>query len=137
MVEKNDVTMHGSLFGGITIYGQVAPSLIANNNVAGDGAYALDISPFVGDEVTESTVFRGNNVSHFHSTIADVFLDYVARDTVLVGNSGTVIDNGADNRITGFTPMRGGAGPEIQAAQQQKRELLQTLHSLMFADETD
>lgn len=130
VIEKNDVTMHGSLFGGITIYGEVSPSLVANNKVSGDGAYALDIVPFFGDEISAGTVFRGNNIAKFQSTVADVFLDYVARNTVLVGNAGTVIDYGAGNRITGFTHGAAHFGPQIQAAQQRKRQLMQTLGAI-------
>ncbi|MEO8678526.1 MAG: hypothetical protein ABI665_05740 [Vicinamibacterales bacterium] len=131
VVEKNDVTMHGSLFGGITIYGQLTSSLISNNQVAGDGGFAFGILPFFGDEVADGTVYRGNNISRFHASDADVFLDYTAQDTVFVGRAGTLVDFGAGNRITGFTNMAGGAGPSIRAAQQQKRTLLQTLGTIL------
>ena len=132
IVENNDVTMHGSLFGGITIYGQLTSGLIANNKVAGDGGFAFGILPFFGDEVADGTVYSGNNISRFHATDADVFLDYTAQNTVFVGDSGTVVDLGAGNRITGFTNMAGGAGSSMRAAQQQKRTLLQALGAILL-----
>lgn len=134
VVEHNSVTMHGSQFGGITIYGTVQPSLIASNRVEGDGAYALDISPIFGDEVCDGTVFRGNNISHFQASVADVFLDTVAHDTVFVGHSGIVVDNGFNNRITGFSSLAGGVGSAMQAAHEQKRQFLQTVGALAADD---
>jgi hypothetical protein len=125
VVEHNDVTMHDSLFGAITIYGQIDPALIANNQVRGDGAHALQIAAAFGNERTRGVVFRGNNLAGFASTVADVFLDSISYETVLVGHSGTVVDLGTDNRITGFAPTPLAIGPELRAAQERKRALLQ------------
>jgi hypothetical protein len=47
--------------------------------------------------------FVGNNIARVHAQVADVFLDHGSHDTVLKGDSGTVIDLGTNNRIAGFT----------------------------------
>jgi hypothetical protein len=126
VVERNDVTMRNSIFGGITIYGQIDPSLIATNRVRGNGAYAIFFSSYFGNEQTSSIVFRGNDIAEFRSTVADVFFDAITRDNVLTGQSGTVVDLGVNNRITGFSLTGPAIGPEMEAAQTRKRELLKT-----------
>lgn len=123
LVEKNSVTMRGSQFGGITVYGEVQASLIANNHVDGDGAYALDITPIFGNEICDGTTFRGNNISGFNASVADVFLDVNAYNTVLRGHSGIVIDNGTNNRITGFTPMGGDRNHALDSTKDAMRQL--------------
>ena len=129
VVEANDVTMNGSLFGGLTIYGQIDPSLFARNRVRGDGAFAILFTSFLGNEQASGVVFQANNLSGFQSTVTDVIFDVVARNTVLAGDSGTVVDLGVDNRITGMTRMGAAIGPELEAALTRKRELLRNLQS--------
>jgi hypothetical protein len=124
VVEHNDVTMHGSMFGGITIYGQLDPSLFANNRVRGDGAFAALVTTFFGPEAGRGHVFRGNNLTGFVSSVADVFFDVHTRENVLVGNPGTVLDLGMDNRITGFSNIGPVIGAEMHAAHVRKRALL-------------
>jgi hypothetical protein len=99
--------MHGSFFGAISLYDVVSSTLISANKVSGDGAFALQIgiflSPTPGTAVSNTLV--ANDISRFHSGIADVLLDVVSRRTTLVGFGGTVIDYGLDNRIIGFTKL--------------------------------
>jgi hypothetical protein len=127
VVEHNHVTMQGSMFGAITVYGQIDPSLIANNLVRGDGAFAMQVAAAFGNEQTRAVVFRGNNIADFKSSVANVFLDTITHENVLVGHSGTVVDLGVANRITGFTTTALSIGPELLQAQRRKRELLATL----------
>jgi len=126
VVEHNDVTMHRSMFGGLTIYGQVDPSLVANNRLHGDGAFALLVTTFLGSEDGRGHVFQGNNLTGFASSVADVFFDANTRENVLVGNPGTVLDLGINNQITGFSNAGPNIGAEIHAAHVRKRALLAT-----------
>ncbi len=45
-------------------------------------------------------------------------LDIAAASNTIIGNSGTVIDNGHDNNITGFKPVKGGVGEDVSEAEQ-------------------
>jgi hypothetical protein len=48
----------------------------------------------------------------------DVWLEPASHDNVMVGNSGTVIDEVVDNKVTGFAPVKGGVGAEVSEASQ-------------------
>ena len=101
-IASNQVSMAQSLFGGITFYSAVSKSVVGQNLVQGNGAFALDITAvFPNDPPAEDNLFIGNNISHFDASMADVFLDVHTRNNVLVGHSGTVKDLGMNNRITG------------------------------------
>ena len=41
----------------------------------------------------------------------------------MVGNSGSVIDDGVDNMVTGFGPVRGGVGGAVSEAVQRANDL--------------
>jgi hypothetical protein len=132
VVENNNVNMHNSVFGGISLYGTITNALIKSNRVSGDAAFALDVQAGFADiDLAEFNTFLGNNISSFHGTLADVFFDANAIDNVLVGDSGTVIDLGVGDRTTGFTPMgHATIGRQIQAAQVARRGFLQSLIAL-------
>ena len=138
VVTQNHVIMHDVFFGGISVFDQVSNAYVGQNSVEGAGAYALGIE-FLGfaAPVDRFNSFVGNNIVSFRSTLADVFLDATAEKTVLVGNSGTVIDLGSNNRITGFTQLGPGSalGQQIREASQGKRALLQALHSVNWPDD--
>jgi hypothetical protein len=119
VVASNHVTMQGSFFGGITLYGDVSHARVSNNRVDGDGAFALDIFALSPDDLADSNTFVGNNTSGFEAFFADLFLDAHTRDTVFVGRSGTVIDLGTGNQITGASKIGHGEpiGPHVKQAQ--------------------
>jgi hypothetical protein len=129
VIEKNEVLMHDSLFGAISLYDSVSDTYVGQNRAEGTGAFALQASTF--GPLQSSNTFIGNNIARFESDIADVFLDFDTEDTVLVGFSGTVIDLGTNNSVTGFTKLGPGAhlGQQISAAQAQRRELIKTMES--------
>jgi hypothetical protein len=138
VVTGNHVVMHDVLYGGIGLYDQVSNANVGQNRVEGAGAYALDIYfGGWGAPVDRCNTFVGNNIAGFHSSLADVFLDTTAEETVLVGDSGTVIDLGSKNRITGFTKLGPDStlGQQIRKAAERKRELLQTLHAISLPDD--
>jgi hypothetical protein len=101
VVRKNHVTMHGSEFGAISLYGAVSDALVKGNKISGGGAFALQLSQgFDPEDTISSTRLQGNNLSHFHSTRADVFFDVNTVDNVLAGHCDSVLDLGTNNRYT-------------------------------------
>jgi hypothetical protein len=129
VIEKNEVLMHDSLFGAISLYGSVTDTFVGQNRAEGTGAFALQAFTFGLPQ--RSNAFIGNNIARFESDIADVFLDVDTEDTVLVGFSGTVIDLGTNNIVTSFTKLGPGAdlGQQISEAQAQRRERIETMAS--------
>lgn len=101
VVARNRVTMQGSFFGAITLYGNVSSARVSNNRIDGEGAFAFDVVSIRPGDAAESNRFQGNNISHFDASVADLFLDAHTRDTTFSGQSGTVIDLGTGNRISG------------------------------------
>src|SRR6266478_51606 len=62
VVEKNQVTMHGSLiFGGISIYDVVDHNVVGQNEIRGDGVSAIQVSTLTPGDNAVSNVFNGNN----------------------------------------------------------------------------
>lgn len=124
VVDGNTVAMRGSDFGGITLFGGVSRSLVANNIVKGDGLLGIDLVSDGGPDVAASNTLTGNNVALFDERLADVFLDVHTRDTVLAGNGGTVVDLGTGNRITGYGPIghQRHIGTQIRDAQRGKQD---------------
>jgi Right handed beta helix region len=109
-VVGNDVTMHGSFFGGISLYDTVSEVFVADNEIRGDGAYALQIGLAALDLPASAVgnTFKANAVDRFTQTVGDVFLDINAADTVLCDQRGTVVDNGSDTQIVSYcaAPVR-------------------------------
>ncbi len=134
VVENNQVTMHNSVYGGISIYGLASHNYVGHNHILGDGGYALQIVGFdVIGSAAVSNAFVANNTTGFRGSIADVFFDVNAMNNTLIGRSGTVIDLGVGNLITGFT--RGDAGEHLQQfrnVQAAKRALIRSLKAIEF-----
>lgn len=137
VVERNLVSMHTSQFGGITTYGAVLPSLIRRNTVVGDAAYALDISSYVGDESVGGFVFLRNDVRAFTGSVADVFFDSVAHDTIFVGRATSAVDLGAnDVLVSSYAELSQMAKSRVAAAFLSRAALLQQLRQC-FSDASD
>lgn len=102
LVEGNDVTMHGSLSGGISFYDNVSDVHVAGNFIHGDGTYALQVSALAADTPASAVgdSFELNDIRGFRAAVADIFLDVIAANTVLCRQPGTVIDNGSNTRVT-------------------------------------
>jgi hypothetical protein len=98
----NNVTMHGSLYGGISLYDTTSDVLVADNEIKGDGAYALQIGFF--DQSTPASAigneFADNKVRDFSPAVSDIFFDVNAADTVLCDQAGSLNDNGVGTKIT-------------------------------------
>lgn len=101
-VEKNEITVDGGL-AGIGLWGEVVGAEVRNNRIRGDGQYALLLGAGFFDPTEQSVgnKFIGNNIATFDASVADVFFDANTVDNVLKGHSGTVIDLGSGNIITG------------------------------------
>ena len=106
-IVNNHVTTRTGFNGaiGIAVLGQVSNAYIGQNQVDGTGAAALSTLAaccrFANDLAAES--FVGNDIARFTGSLADVFFDQPTHDTFLEGFSGTVIDLGTNDSITGFT----------------------------------
>lgn len=129
VIEGNDVTMHGSLFGAISLYDQASDNLVRGNRISGSGAYALQVGTFVPPGTARGNAFIGNNISAFRADVADIFLDVNSQGTMVKGDHGVVVDLGAGDSISGSgTSALGDAlGARVRAAQAVKREIMQAV----------
>ena len=133
VIEGNDITMHHSVFAGISFYGDVSHTFVRANKITGNGAFALQVARFPEGGTALSNTFAGNNIAQFEADIADVFLDVTSTKTMINGYSGTVIDLGVENLITGFTKRGIGQdlGMRIREALQRKHTSLQMMRSIV------
>lgn len=128
VIEKNQVTMHNSLFGGISLYDLVTGAYVGENKIEGDGAFALVANEAFGNpaNLTTANRFQGNDISHFNASVADVFLGANTRDNVVLGQCSSVIDLGLNNFVTCGQLTNGNLiGEQMATAQARKKELLQ------------
>jgi hypothetical protein len=103
VIANNKVEMTGSLFGGISLVEDVSDTLVAFNEVRGDGAYALDVLGF--ELPSERNMFVGNDTRRFQPSLAHVWLDPFSEDNWLIGCQGTVLDEGIGNHVLGCAPL--------------------------------
>lgn len=113
IVERNKVTMENSSYGALTCYYGAKNSVWSQNNVKGTMAGAIGVIPADGHTAEDNT-FIGNNIARAETLMADVVLLGGANYNKLVGYSGTVVDFGIGNIITGFTKKH--LGPELGQA---------------------
>jgi hypothetical protein len=90
---------------------------------------------FAPGGVATANAFAGNQISRFaprdssiYGTGAHVFFDAHSRANVLAGNSGSVVDLGEDNSITGSRVSGQGLGLALSTALAAKRNLLRHVH---------
>ena len=100
-IHHNHVTMHSSLFGGVSLYDVVIDGVVKDNLVDGDGAYALQISTFgvppIG--IASFNRFVDNKVDFFSASVADVFLDTNSANNVVIGKCSSSLDLGVGNSV--------------------------------------
>ena len=126
VIERNHVTMLGSWFGGITLAEGFSGAYVGQNRIDGQGIWAIGVfTPDFPEVPMTANTFQGNNVSRFTANLAEYFLDVGTQNTVVVGKSGTVVDLGSGNRVTGIMRMRDGApvGQVIREGQAKRRAL--------------
>jgi hypothetical protein len=123
VIENNDVTMHGSLFGGISLYDQASDNLVRANKISGYGAAALQISTYLPPGTAERNSFIGNNVSQFQANLADIFLDMNSVGTIVKGNQNGIIDLGSNDSVRGAKGVASSLGARVRSAQALRREI--------------
>ncbi len=92
--------------------------VVLRNWIMGEGWNAIRIGGNTFGLSRIDNVAQGNNISGFDAFSSDFLLDIAAASNTIIGNSGTVIDNGHDNNITGFKPVKGGVGEDVSEAEQ-------------------
>jgi hypothetical protein len=139
-IEKNDIRLQPSEIGealgttGVALGGIAFDTYIGQNKIEGDALAAFYLyDSFEPTAEIGFTTLVGNNIAHVHSTCADVFLSAVTHDTVLKGNSGTVIDLGTNNSITGFSQGGSGGGQQVSEANKRRGEALKAAHGASHA----
>ena len=107
LIERNQISIAGDFprAEGLAFNGNVSDARIASNRFDGAGAFAIAVYAFEPGQVARANTFVGNNLTQFRAGTADVLLDASTFDTVLAGSAGTVIDEGAGNRITGMSKI--------------------------------
>jgi hypothetical protein len=100
IIVDNDVTMsapEGTVFGpnsaGIAIEGASQGNLVSNNRIRGHATAGLSVLTLNGG-IPGNTSFVANDLGGFESSLADVFIDAGASNTVVIGRQVTVADHG-------------------------------------------
>jgi len=115
---------------GIDLAGLVSGAYVGQNTIEGEGFSAFSLFALSFDPATQPSdlgfnTFVGNNIAHVNAGVADVFLDAPSHDTVFKGMSGSVIDLGVNNRVTGFTKGgSSGSGDQVSAAVHQRNDAM-------------
>lgn len=105
IIGGNRITLAGG-FAGIGLLGNASACDVLHNKIGGDGDFSLLLGEVPGDDVFEqphSNLLVGNNIAQFDARVADVLFDFNTFNNELKGYSGTAIDLGTGNRITGAT----------------------------------
>ena len=117
VIEKNNIAVNAGIVG-IFLAGTVNDTYVGQNKIDGTIDFsAIVLSPFTAQDELGSNTIIGNNIARVRSGVADIFLDFLVHDTVVKGSSGSVIDFGTNNRITGFTKGgQPGTGQQVSKA---------------------
>ena len=101
VIESNKVSMNGSDYDGMALYGLVDHTLVTGNTISGDAAFAfVDAEGPDLTDISDFNTFRGNNLSHFTSSIADVFFSSNTANNKYLGECRSVLDLGLNNQLT-------------------------------------
>jgi hypothetical protein len=120
VIKQNDVVasvpndkVPGAQSAGIQVEGSASDNEILENRIKGRGRAAISVvfsdfqldMPPGTDGDPSGTTFRGNNLQQFAPTLATVEVGAGARNTTIIGGSGTLIDNGTGTVVQGsFQP---------------------------------
>lgn len=101
VIESNTVSMNGSDYDGVALYGLVDHTLVTGNTISGDAAFAIvDAEGPEPTDISNFNTFRGNNLSHFTSSIADVFFSSNTANNKYLGECRSALDLGVNNQLT-------------------------------------
>jgi hypothetical protein len=142
VIEKNHVVMRPTADGrpvfsdGIDLVGVVSRAYVGQNSIEGTSFSALgfyDLAPEITSDLGFNT-YVGNNIATYDALVADVFLDTAAHDNVLKGLSGTVVDLGANNHISGVASSNQAAtGQQVRDATRVRNDARQQAISALRA----
>jgi hypothetical protein len=139
VIEQNNVMVHprtdaGPVFAdGIDLVGVVQDAYVGHNAVTGTGFSALglyDVAP--DDSDLGFNTYVGNQIAAFDALVADVVLDTAAHDTVFKGFSGSVLDLGSNNHVTGAGNQGGAStGLQVREAARQRNDAMRATIDLL------
>jgi hypothetical protein len=130
VITGNTITVHGDLAstkdrlstsGGILA--TTSDQVLMHNRFAGEGCNAIRIGGTADGQERRDNVAIANNITHFQAFVggfgkcADLWLEPGTHDNTVVGNSGGAIDDGVHNKVTGFSPVKGGVGKAVSEAE--------------------
>ncbi|MBV9073846.1 MAG: hypothetical protein JOZ10_09460 [Acidobacteria bacterium] len=88
----------GALNAGIEVRGFVADSVLADNRIRGRARAALAVDPFKGF-VPVNTSLSENRLDDFEAALADLVVGAGVKDTLLLGQEGTLEDQSSVNTM--------------------------------------
>jgi hypothetical protein len=122
VIQGNTAVIHADaakvdlLSGGITV--GTSHFVVFQNTVMGEASSGIRIGGNALGLPRINNVLKANNITKMSPFRAHVLLDVAAQHNTIVGHTGTVIDGGTDNAITGFMPVQGGVGQAVSDAEQ-------------------
>ena len=105
VLHRNDVTLTNSVFGGITLQGDISGAVGASNRVVGDATFGFDL--LAAAESPHHNRFSDLDLSSFDAVVANVFLDGGTRANTITGDLGQTIDLGTRNRLVDLDALPG------------------------------
>ena len=103
LVVNNKIEAEGAAAVGLAVGG--SHCLMAHNKIEGTGNYAINVTPVVLNALkldASYNFFQGNNYNLFDAALFDLHFALGVDHNIFVGHSGSVSDEGEDNRITNF-----------------------------------
>jgi hypothetical protein len=130
------VTDRLSTSGGVLATG--SNQILMHNRIEGEGCNAIRYGGTTDGQERFSSVSKANHVSAFHAfeggfeKCATYWLEPASHDNVVVGDSGSAIDDGLNNKVTGLARVAGGVGQAVSAAVSAAAERVDQLESFGF-----
>lgn len=129
VVERNEIVVRSD-WDAVELIGIVSDAYIGQNRISGRvGDTGFWMSGFFADPDSElsGNVVAGNNIGRLQVDRATAFLDEFTHDNAFIGQTGSIIDFGTDNRYTGMT-LRSGPGSQVKNAVAQRNAALRDAH---------
>jgi hypothetical protein len=136
VINDNDITVHTdinfvtnrlSTSGGVLA--TASDQILMNNRISGEGCNAIRYGGTTDGQERFGDLSKANQVNFFEPFVggfekcATYWLEPASHDNYVIGNSGTVIDDGVDNKVTGAGPVQGGVGKAASEAEATTHEL--------------
>ena len=137
VIEKNKIQMQppidlGPVFAdGIDLVGTVSQAYVGQNAIEGRSFSALGAYNVNDSSDLAFNAYIGNQIATFEPTVAHIVLDSGAHDNVVTGFSGSVLDFGVNNHVTGFNANGVGVGALISEAKRRRNEANQATMGLL------